>query len=49
MSSLAAPLRTFRDKGRPAARCFPVRRAEAIDRQVNAVIVECQAKGRPRS
>ncbi len=43
MSSLAAPLRTFRDKdGRREV--LSGSQAEAIDRQVNAVIVECQAK-----
>ncbi|HEY2909199.1 MAG TPA: ATP-binding protein, partial [Gemmataceae bacterium] len=43
MSNLAAPLRTFRDKdGRREV--LSGSQAEAIDRQVNAVIVECQAK-----
>jgi cell division protease FtsH len=43
MSNLAAPLRTFRDKdGRREV--LSASQAEAIDRQVNAVIVECQAK-----
>jgi cell division protease FtsH len=43
MSGLAAPLRTFRDKdGRREV--LSGSQAEAIDRQVNAVIVECQAK-----
>jgi cell division protease FtsH len=43
MSGLAAPLRTFRDKdGRREV--LSGSQAEAIDRQVNAVIVECQKK-----
>jgi cell division protease FtsH len=43
MSNLAAPLRTFRDKdGRREV--LSGSQAEAIDRQVNTVIVECQAK-----
>ena len=43
MSNLAAPLRTFRDeKGKPAVLSGSM--AEAIDRQVNTIVVECQAK-----
>lgn len=43
MSSLAAPLRTFRDKdGRREV--LSGSQAEAIDRQVNTLIVECQAR-----
>jgi len=43
MSSLAAPLRSFRDdKG--DRNVLSGNMAEAIDRQVNTVIVECQAK-----
>lgn len=43
MSSLAAPLRTFRDKdGRREV--LSGSQAEAIDRQVNHVIVECQKR-----
>ena len=43
MSNLAAPLRTFRDKdGRREV--LSGSQAEAIDRQVNTLIVECQAR-----
>ena len=43
MSALAAPLRTFRDKdGRREV--LSGSQAEAIDRQVNTLIVECQAR-----
>ena len=43
MSSLAAPLRTFREHdGKRAVLSGSM--AEAIDRQVNTIIVECQAK-----
>jgi cell division protease FtsH len=43
MSSLAAPLRTFRDKdGRREV--LSASQAEAIDRQVNTLIVQCQAR-----
>ncbi|HSQ57069.1 MAG TPA: ATP-binding protein, partial [Gemmata sp.] len=43
MSSLAAPLRTFRDHdGKRAVLSGSM--AEAIDRQVNTIIVECQAR-----
>jgi cell division protease FtsH len=43
MSSIAAPLRTFRDhEGKRAVLSGSM--AEAIDRQVNTIIVECQAK-----
>lgn len=43
MSNMAAPLRTFRDReGRRDV--LSGSQAEAIDRQVNTVIVECQAK-----
>jgi len=43
MSSLAAPLRTFRDKdGRREV--LSGSQAEAIDRQVNTLILECQAR-----
>jgi cell division protease FtsH len=43
MSNIAAPLRTFRDhQGKRAVLSGSM--AEAIDRQVNTIIVECQAK-----
>ena len=43
MSNIAAPLRTFRDHdGKRAVLSGSM--AEAIDRQVNTIIVECQAK-----
>jgi cell division protease FtsH len=43
MSSLAAPLRTFRDKdGRREV--LSGSQAEAIDRQINTLVVECQAR-----
>jgi cell division protease FtsH len=43
MSNLAAPLRTFREHdGKRAVLSGSM--AEAIDRQVNTIIVECQAK-----
>jgi cell division protease FtsH len=43
MSGLAAPLRTFRDKdGRREV--LSASQAEAIDRQVNTLIVQCQAR-----
>ena len=43
MSNLAAPLRSFRDqKGDRAVLSGSM--AEAIDRQVNTIIVECQAR-----
>jgi cell division protease FtsH len=43
MSALAAPLRTFRDKdGRREV--LSASQAEAIDRQVNTLIVQCQAR-----
>ncbi len=43
MSNLAAPLRTFRENdGKRAVLSGSM--AEAIDRQVNTIIVECQAK-----
>src|SRR4051812_18227438 len=43
MSAIAAPLRTFRDHdGKRAVLSGSM--AEAIDRQVNTIIVECQAK-----
>lgn len=43
MSSLAAPLRTFRDKdGRREV--LSASQAEAIDRQVNTLIVQCQSR-----
>ena len=43
MSALAAPLRTFRDReGRRDV--LSGSQAEAIDRQVNTIVVECQAK-----
>lgn len=43
MSALAAPLRTFRDReGRRDV--LSGSQAEAIDRQVNTIVVECQAR-----
>jgi cell division protease FtsH len=43
MSNLAAPLRSFRDQ-KGDRQVLSGSMAEAIDRQVNTVIVECQAK-----
>jgi cell division protease FtsH len=43
MSSIAAPLRTFRDR-KGERDVLSGTMAEAIDRQINTVIVECQAR-----
>jgi len=43
MSNIAAPLRTFRDNDGKRA-VLSGMMAEAIDRQVNTLVVECQAK-----